>query len=88
MAEVLIYTSVLTPIVIALIEVIKKAVNLKVNLIPLISLFVGLAIGYLGQNFTDLDLVNSLWAGALAGLSAVGLFEVGKKREGTTKEGE
>lgn len=88
MAEVLIYTSVLTPIVIALIEVIKKAANMKDNFIPLLSLFVGLLIGFLGQNFTELDLINSLWAGALAGLSAVGLFEVGKKREGTTKEGE
>ena len=85
MAEVLIYTTVLTPIVIALIEVIKKAANIKDNFIPLLALGVGLAIGFLGQNFTDLDLVNSLWAGALSGLSAVGLFEVGKKREGTTK---
>lgn len=87
MADVLIYASILTPIIIALVEVIKKAVNIKDNFIPAMSLVVGLAIGYLGMNFTELDLINSLWAGALSGLSAVGLFEVGKKRDGMTKEG-
>lgn len=88
MADVLIYAAFLTPIITGITEVFKQTFNVKVNLLPLFSLVIGLVVGFLGMNFTDLDLVNSLWAGALSGLSAVGLFEVVKQREGTTKDGE
>lgn len=85
MAEVLIFASVITPIITALIEVVKRTVKLPDNFIPAISLIVGLLVGYAGQPFTELSIDLRLWAGGLAGLASVGLFEVVKQREGTSK---
>ena len=85
MAEVLIFASVITPIITALIEVVKRAVKLPDNFIPAISLVVGLMVGYAGEPFTELAIDLRLWAGGLSGLASVGLFEVVKQREGTSK---
>lgn len=87
MADVLIFSAVLAPIITALIEMIKKAVNMPINFVPVLALLVGLVIGFAAQPFTDLDNVNRLWAGGLAGLAATGLFELVKQRDGETKEG-
>ncbi|KYG28189.1 holin [Alkalihalobacillus trypoxylicola] len=86
METVLIFATVISPIILALVELIKKTVNVKKNFIPLLALIVGLAIGALSYPFTDLDLTFRLWAGGFAGLAATGLFEIGNKREGNTKE--
>ena len=88
MAAVLIFAGILTPIITALVEMIKKAVNVPLNFIPIIALLVGLLIGFAAAPFTDLDYVNRFWAGGLAGLASVGLFEVVKQRDGQSKEGE
>ncbi|MDQ0427663.1 hypothetical protein QOZ98_000488 [Planomicrobium stackebrandtii] len=88
MAAVLIFAAVLAPIITALVEMIKKAVNMPINFIPVLALLVGLLIGLIAQPFTDLDYVNRLWAGGLAGLAATGLFELVKQRDGQPKEGE
>lgn len=88
MAAVLIFATILAPIITALVEMIKKAVNIPINFVPVLALVVGLLIGFAAQPFTDLDYVNRLWAGGLAGLAATGLFELVKQREGQTKEGE
>lgn len=87
MAEVLIFASIIAPIITGLVEVVKKAVNIKINYVPLLALAVGALVGFAGEPFTELDLVNRLWAGGLAGLAATGLFELVKQREGTSKEG-
>lgn len=86
MADILILTSILVPVITGLVEAIKKAVNIKINFIPVVALLVGLIIGLAAQPFTDLDGINRLWAGGLAGLASVGLFEVVKQREGLSKE--
>lgn len=88
MEEVLIFATIIAPIVTAVVELIKKTIDVKVNLLPLISLVTGLIIGFAAEPFSDLDIVLRLWAGAFAGLSGTGLYEVIKKREGTSKEGE
>lgn len=88
MTEVLIFASIITPIITALVEVIKRTANIPINYIPVISLTVGLLVGYTGQPFTELAVDLRLWAGGLAGLASVGLFEVVKQREGNSKEGE
>lgn len=85
MQEVVIFATALSPIILALVEVVKKTVNVPVNLIPLIALVIGLLVGAAAFPFTEFDLILRLWAGGFAGLSATGLFEVFKKREGTTK---
>ena len=84
MTDVMIFATVLSPIVLALIQVIKRTGPIPKNFIPLISLAVGILIGFLAWPFTELETVLRLWAGGFAGLSATGLFEIGNKRPGTT----
>lgn len=83
---VLTFASVLAAVVLALVQLAKTTVNLPKNIVPLVSVLIGILVGAASFPFTDLDLVLRLWAGGLAGLSATGLFELGNKREGGTKE--
>ena len=85
MEQVLLFASVIAQIVLALTELLKKTINIKVNFIPLISLVIGVVIGFAAESFTDLDLVLRLWAGAFAGLGGTGLYELFNNREGTSK---
>lgn len=85
MEQILLFATILAPVIIALVELIKRTVNLPKNYIALLSFLIGIGIGAIAYPFTDLELVLRLWSGGLAGLSATGLFELGNKREGTTK---
>jgi hypothetical protein len=86
MEKILIFATVILPIVTALVELVKRTVSLSKNIIPLVSLLVGLIIGAAAYPFTDMELVLRLWAGGFAGLAATGLFELAiNKREGNTK---
>ncbi|MCR1994597.1 holin [Bacillus subtilis] len=85
MQDVLIFATVLAPILTALVQLVKKTIKLPTNVIPAISFVIGIGLGAVAYPFTDLDLVLRLWAGGFAGLAATGLFELGAKREGTTK---
>ena len=87
MAEVLLFASILAPIIAGVVEMLKNAINMPVNFVSLLAVLVGLLVGFAAQPFTDLDYINRLWAGALAGLAATGLFELVKQRDGQTKEG-
>jgi membrane-associated PAP2 superfamily phosphatase len=84
--QVMAFASALSVIVVALLNLIKTTVVLPKNLIPVIGLVVGLLAGAGAYIFTDLELVPRLWAGAFAGLSATGLFELIKDNPGTTKK--
>lgn len=85
MQEVLVFATILVAISTAVVEVIKKAVNIPVNILPAISVVVGVLIGWAAYPFTDLETVLRIWAGGLAGLSGTGLYELIAKREGTSK---
>lgn len=85
MEQVMIFATVILPIVAALVEGAKKAVKIPKNIIPAVSVVVGLAIGAAAYPFTDMDLVLRLWAGGFAGLSGTGLFELVKNRQGNSK---
>ncbi|OKP81650.1 holin [Paenibacillus sp. P3E] len=84
LAQVMAFASALSVIVVALLNLVKATVTLPKNLIPIIGLLLGLGAGYAAFIFTDLELVPRLWAGAFAGLSATGLFELFKNNPGTT----
>ena len=84
MAEILIFASVLAGIVVGFVEVIKRATNVSAKYLPLVAVVVGALVGFASAPFSDLDLTLRLWAGALAGLSGTGLFELTTNRE---KEG-
>lgn len=82
------FASALAPIIWAVIQVTKKSFSIRKNYVPAIALFVGLLIGAAAVPFTDLALVERLWAGGLGGLLSTGLFELWNKREGFTTEKE
>ncbi|WP_260288517.1 holin [Peribacillus aracenensis] len=85
MQQVLIFTTLLIPIVTAVVQVVKSTITLPNNALPIVSLVVGLGIGSVAFPFTDMDIVLRLWAGAFAGLGGTGLYEVFNNRKGTTK---
>lgn len=85
MQQVLIFTTLLSPIVTAMVQVIKKTLKIRSNSLPILSLVVGLGVGSIAFPFTDMDIVLRIWAGAFAGLSGTGLYELIAKREGTSK---
>ncbi|MBT2603716.1 holin [Bacillus sp. ISL-53] len=85
MQQVLIFTTILAPIVAAMVQVVKKTVTLPNNVLPILSLVVGLGVGSVAFPFTDMDLVLRLWAGAFAGLGGTGFYELFTKREGSSK---
>ncbi len=79
MNEVLAFATVILPIVTAVVEAVKRGLHLDTRYAPLLSIILGIAIGVLAYPFTDFGLVERLWAGALAGLGAMGLFDLGQK---------
>jgi uncharacterized membrane protein AbrB (regulator of aidB expression) len=85
MEQVLLFATLISPIILALVELVKNTVKMPRNYVPLVAVIVGLLVGFAAQPFTELDLVLRLWAGGLAGLSATGLFEFVNKRTGYTK---
>lgn len=85
MKEVLIFATVIAPIILAFVELVKHTVKFPKNFVPLIAVIIGLLVGFAAQPFTELDLYLRLWAGVLAGLSATGLFELIKHTSGNTK---
>ena len=85
--NVMAFASVLAVFVLAGVQLVKTTVvSIPKNIVPVVGVVIGLVIGLVSYPFTDLSLTLRLWSGALAGLSATGLFElVFNKREGLTK---
>ena len=81
MEIILMLATILSPVVLALVELVKRTITLPKRYLPFIAVIIGLSIGGLSFPFTDLELSMRLWAGGLAGLSATGLFELGKRRK-------
>jgi Bacteriophage A118-like holin, Hol118 len=79
MEEVMTFASIISPIVIALVQLIKKTIAVNKRYLPLISLLIGILVGFLAWPFTDMDVVLRLWSGGFAGLAASGLYSLGKK---------
>lgn len=84
MEQVLLFSTIIAVIVATIIEMIKVTADKKLpaNYIPFIAFLVGLIVGAVAYPFTDLDLVNRLWAGAISGWMASGLYDTVKR---TTK---
>ena len=86
MEEILLFATIIAPVAAALTEVVKRTVNVSKNLLPITAIVVGLLIGLASGTFSELNWDVRLWAGALAGLSGVGLFELITRSDGKTKE--
>jgi hypothetical protein len=80
MTQLMLFASILAPIILAVVEAVKRTEKVSAKLLPFVALALGILIGFAAQPFTDLDLALRLWAGGLAGLAATGLFELGTNR--------
>lgn len=76
MEEALKFATVIAPVTLALVQMIKLTSKINKRIIPLIALAIGLVIGILSAPLSDLDLWLRMWSGGFAGLSAVGLYEL------------
>lgn len=85
-AELLLLVTLISPVIIGLSEVAKQTVRIPKNIIPLVAIFIGIIVGIAAAPFTTVDIYIRIWAGVIAGLTSVGLYESGKEREGYTKE--
>lgn len=79
LSDIIKFSLVLAPIVLALVGLVKVTTEIPHRYLPLIATLVGIGLGWASYILTDMPLEPRLWAGALAGLSATGLFEVGQK---------
>lgn len=82
MTEILAMATVIAPVTAGAVEVVKQATNINNRYLPAVATVVGIGLGAAAY-FLDADLGLRIWAGAISGLSAVGLFELGKQ---TNKE--
>jgi hypothetical protein len=73
------FSSLLAPLVTAIMELLKRTFPIPKKYIPISSFFVGLLIGILASPLTEMDAELRLWSGGIAGLAATGLYEIGKK---------
>lgn len=76
MEEIILLATVLAPIIVALAELLKKMGIVSPRFIPVLVVFLGVGIAILAAPFTYLPVEMRAWAGGLAGLSAVGLYEL------------
>jgi hypothetical protein len=77
--KVLLFSTLLAPLVTGFMELIKRTFPVPKKYIPLSSFLVGLSIGLIATPFTDMNAELRLWSGGIAGLAATGLYEIGKK---------
>lgn len=77
MKAILIAASVIAPLVVGVTGLIKTQVK-NYNILPVINVIAGILLGVLfALSFVQEDLVLYAWAGAVAGLAASGLFDLG-----------
>ncbi len=82
MEEVLIFATILAPILTALVQLVKKTVKLPTNIVPALSFVIGILLGAIAYPFTDLDLVLRLWSRRLCGSGCDGSFRNRNKTRG------
>lgn len=85
--QVLALSSILAFVTAGVMQAVKEAFTIKKNVIPLLTIFVGAALGFLMiPIFPSVAVPILVWAGALSGSAGVGVHETFKKREGYSKE--
>ncbi|MBT2666759.1 holin [Bacillus sp. ISL-4] len=60
MQLVLLFATLLAPVVSAIVQVVKLTVTLPNNKLPILSLVIGVGVGSLASPFTDMDLTLRL----------------------------
>ena len=72
----------ITILVTAFIEVVKRTSNIPARFLPITSIVVGIFVAVIVVPFADYDYYTMVIAGAIAGLSACGLFDLTKVAKG------
>lgn len=72
----------ITILVTAFIEVFKRTTNIPTRFLPITSIVVGIFVSIIVTPFADYDYYTMVVAGAIAGLSACGLFDLTKVTKG------
>lgn len=90
MKDILVFATVIAPVILGLVEVFKRTLNVNKRFTPLVAIVVGVTVGILGGAFmngvVEIGIESRAWAGVLSGLSAVGLFEMVKTTSKSKEE--
>lgn len=79
MNEILVLATIISPIVTGIVEAVKRGLQLDAKFAPLLAIVLGAIIGILAYPFTDIGLMERLWAGIFGGLGSMGLYDLGKQ---------
>lgn len=77
METILILATAIAIVVGGAVEAIKRATNVNKRYLPIVAIAVGILVGAAAY-FLDAEIGLRMWAGGIAGLMSVGLFETGK----------
>jgi len=77
MYNILILATAIATVTNGMVQAIKQTELISKRFLPLTAICVGLILGA-SATFVPISIVERLWAGAISGLAATGLFELGK----------
>lgn len=90
MEQIITFAGVISVLTIALTEVIKRTKAIPKNIIPIISIFIGVVVGgltaFIPEIVSELSIAGRLLAGLISGLMATGIWETFNRRTGNTKD--
>ena len=88
MEQIIAFAAVIAVITTALTQVVKKASVIPKNIIPVVAIVIGAAVGgvsvFIPEIGTEISIGGRILAGLISGLMATGLWETFKKRTGNT----
>ncbi|WP_210139269.1 holin [Staphylococcus sp. GDY8P120P] len=89
MEQIIAFAGIISVITIALTEVIKRTKAIPKNIIPIISIFIGVIVGgltaFIPEIVSELSIAGRLLAGLISGLMATGIWETFKDKKGTSE---
>lgn len=89
MEQIITFAGIISVITIALTEVIKRTKAIPKNIIPIISIFIGVVVGgltaFIPEIVSELSIAGRLLAGLISGLMATGIWETFKDKKGTSE---
>lgn len=88
MEQIIAFAAVIAVITTALTQVVKKASVIPKNIIPVVAIALGAAVGgvsvFIPEIGTEISIGGRILSGLISGLMATGLWETFKKRTGNT----
>lgn len=76
MFSIVMFITVIAAVVAGLTELLKRTDLVPTKFLPILVLVVGVAVGLAATPFTDLNWEFRAWIGGLAGLSAMGVYDI------------